>query len=100
MRISDWSSDVCSSDLGQIHDDAAPIELGTALPQRFLIAGAIAALGAESAPGQIKQVYRAGQLKRSEGGLGGGKDSRQRSEGRRVGKECVSKCRSRWWPAP
>src|SRR3546814_4690497 len=25
---------------------------------------------------------------------------RIRSEGRRVGKECVSTCRSRWWPSP
>src|SRR3546814_20442724 len=25
---------------------------------------------------------------------------RERSEERRVGKECVSTCRSRWWPSP
>src|SRR3546814_18895708 len=28
----------------------------------------------------------------------GGNSPRDRSEERRVGKECVSTCRSRWWP--
>src|SRR3546814_3795199 len=27
MRISDWSSDVCSSDLGDVCDDRPPVEL-------------------------------------------------------------------------
>src|SRR3546814_12174117 len=31
-------------------------------------------------------------------GLHGSADFRNRSEERRVGKECVSTCRSRWWP--
>src|SRR3546814_8197574 len=59
MRISDWSSDVCSSDL--------PAWL----------------------PGRLKTV--ANGVPRVSG------DS-PRSEERRVGKECVSKCRSRWSP--
>src|SRR3546814_8711019 len=66
MRISDWSSDVCSSDLPR------------ALPARA--------------------VRDAG---RARGGLlmaGSLPWSRKRSEERRVGKECVSTCRSRWSP--
>src|SRR3546814_8574934 len=68
MRISDWSSDVCSSDLdarasagGSIR--RCPCRSGLACPAVAL------------------QVDRG-----------------RRSEERRVGKECVSTCRSRWSP--
>src|SRR3546814_9989249 len=71
MRISDWSSDVCSSDLaerpqrqGRVHDsmtDFRTVEL--------------------SDPGIDPTGLRF-----------------MRSEERRVGKECVSTCRSRWSP--
>src|SRR3546814_4456187 len=64
LRISDWSSDVCSSDL-----------FGT-LESLF--------------PGRIE----AGQRIRAVPGAG----LEVRSEERRVGKECVSTCRSRWSP--
>src|SRR3546814_237774 len=37
---------------------------------------------------------------RAEAVLAAGLGSRPRSEERRVGKECVSTCRSRWWPYP
>src|SRR3546814_13539592 len=57
----------------------------------------IAEPGAESSPGKRK-----GRSARSSaGGAGGGNPrtfTRKRSEERRVGKECVSTCRSRWWP--
>src|SRR3546814_4539950 len=59
MRISDWSSDVCSSDLDH----------------RLLHAGQNPAVDPDVV------VRRPG-----------------RSEERRVGKECVSTCRSRWSP--
>src|SRR3546814_6121248 len=72
MRISDWSSDVCSSDLRY----AAPH----------------GARGAEAAPAAGRRVGR-----RREGLLGPPR-FRMRSEERRVGKECVSTCRSRWSP--
>src|SRR3546814_6354075 len=50
MRISDWSSDVCSSDLGEFrrqhrpegHDDAAALEIGggqPAMAERDALAG-------------------------------------------------------------
>src|SRR3546814_4163986 len=64
MRISDWSSDVCSSDLLGLADT----RLGT---RRDTL----------SCPSLQPRCAR-----------------RVRSEERRVGKECVSTCRSRWSP--
>src|SRR3546814_2745023 len=78
MRISDWSSDVCSSDL-----------VDQNLAQQALVAVqsyvAIRQLRAEF-------DFRARRLLRHqpEHALD------DRSEERRVGKECVSTCRSRW----
>src|SRR3546814_21154365 len=103
MRISDWSSDVCSSDL---------------------LEGAGAGIGGDG--------HRRVRPRRRHRRIGGGgqhlegrkigergertarKDDRlapdpvaepaeedeegRRSEERRVGKACVSTCRSRWWP--
>src|SRR3546814_8904367 len=71
MRISDWSSDVCSSDLDSglfLREDAQQ----QYLRQRHQRA-------AREPPEHAKQHQR-------------------RSEERRVGKECVSTCRSRWSP--
>src|SRR3546814_9642658 len=70
MRISDWSSDVCSSDL---------IPLGEALrlTQRHNCQ-------ATQIPGIAIFCTSTGYM--------------VRSEERRVGKECVSTCRSRWSP--
>src|SRR3546814_4732472 len=77
MRISDWSSDVCSSDL------AARIGL-----QQDRIADTdIAGLQGE---GDLLFPQHDLHL------LGKGRQGR--SEERRVGKECVSTCRSRWSP--
>src|SRR3546814_6609160 len=72
MRISDWSSDVCSSDLLTPRLCAAALlvplplrRVRAALPARPVVAGG---------------------------------NPFARSEERRVGKECVSTCRSRWSP--
>src|SRR3546814_8772789 len=75
MRISDWSSDVCSSDLADLFADA----LEHLNRQRAL-------LGASQRTVQraLDSLAAAGKV--------------QRSEERRVGKECVSTCRSRWSP--
>src|SRR3546814_14627688 len=77
MRISDWSSDVCSSDLAM------------ELPRM-----AFAQLERKSGTVMMpipQQQRRPCQCARS-------RRQPQRSEERRVGKECVSTCRSRWSP--
>src|SRR3546814_3475847 len=88
MRISDWSSDVCSSDLlgqpGDQGDQAAKHE-GDQEADRLVFQriGNIGDAGADGASGDR------GGHRRAAG---------KRSEERRVGKECVSTCRSRWSP--
>src|SRR3546814_4788373 len=79
MRISDWSSDVCSSDLRCWCSDALPparARLETAPPRDDR--------GVPDAP-RLRGV-RVPAL------------PQDRSEERRVGKECGSTCRSRWSP--
>src|SRR3546814_19831783 len=93
MRISDWSSDVCSSDLpgrlALIHVDqdgqARNYSFGDMHESSNRLANLFLALGAK--PGD-----RIGILlpKAPETAYA------HRSEERRVGKECVSTCRSRW----
>src|SRR3546814_12347582 len=98
MRISDWSSDVCSSDL---RGDAVaveyllgPDEIGLAEGRRRrqfhqvprsvdkLARQLLARIAADLAAGRYRGVAR----------------DCDRSEERRVGNECVSTCRSRWSP--
>src|SRR3546814_13501546 len=102
MRISDWSSDVCSSDLDvavyttrgyMIHAGTPPERvkiLSDALVQamqsdrlkKYLTDSGLdpetSVAGSEVWDAQLKERYS--------------------SEERRVGKECVSTCRSRWSP--
>src|SRR3546814_6377990 len=83
MRISDWSSDVCSSDLHEKFTHGGrenSVDLPTPASNiRKAISGESAA---PTARGEMK----------------GYSDGSRRSEERRVGKECVSTCRSRWSP--
>src|SRR3546814_9813516 len=79
MRISDWSSDVCSSDLSALN-------VSNSKPNMKL--------WFHSAP-----LWKGSQFL----DLRGEKNEQNythniRSEERRVGKECVSTCRSRWSP--
>src|SRR3546814_16212066 len=95
MRISDWSSDVCSSDLAGIDPLHAPVMLDARLPARgmhealasILVGAAVLVM----AWGTIstRPLHGAWQAQLHRG------DSATRSEERRVGKECVSTCRSR-----
>src|SRR3546814_6627586 len=71
MRISDWSSDVCSSDLSH-----------SAVVER--LAGSEPTCASVSAKAEIAPAAHRGRY--------------FRSEERRGGKECVSTCRSRWSP--
>src|SRR3546814_9571627 len=80
MRISDWSSDVCSSDLA--HGSAfAQSAAGQAQEHVLEVRGPVQVRGVRRQPAE--HVLRRGDI---------------RSEARRVGKECVSTCRSGWWP--
>src|SRR3546814_12055744 len=95
MRISDWSSDVCSSDLSRhAHRAKGKKErkrMAEAEPQvedRTIRLQVAAARQEESGQG-IARMSRA-----SISAIG----AMERSEERRVGKECVSTCRSRWSP--
>src|SRR3546814_1227014 len=95
MRISDWSSDVCSSDLEAriLADEEFARAWGDLGPvygrqwvnwPRYEPAGDGLFRRAEAGHNQIAALI----------------DSlrNNRSEERRVGKECVSTCRSRWSP--
>src|SRR3546814_1798538 len=84
MRISDWSSDVCSSDL---------------TINEIVESGARLVISADRAPHMLDAVDPR-ILSRLAGGLVAdiSRLTSTRSEERRVGKECVSTCRSRWWP--
>src|SRR3546814_12290461 len=95
MRISDWSSDVCSSDLGQGPSDALVlfgITGDLAYKKIFPALYAMAQRGKLNLPivGVASSALTPAQLRRRI------KDSIGRSDERRVGKECVSTCRSRW----
>src|SRR3546814_8340362 len=98
MRISDWSSDVCSSDL-----DLSP--LGCAAAPKRLNAFSLIHQGdhprtasqpsGDKSPRHNKSpphVLRFGPHSSSR------TFEKSRSEERRVGKECVSTCRSWWSP--
>src|SRR3546814_18347900 len=103
MRISDWSSDVCSSDLPEASPEssyaipAAPENDGSATA--FLLNHQPTIYGEENTDARI--VLRASQdawvqVRDREGNL----LLTRRSEERRVGNECVSTCRSRCAPSP
>src|SRR3546814_18362337 len=92
MRSSDWSSDVCSSDLSLRRHSPAAASLSRETPRTFRPICRESAFPifykrkalqpcAESSESSARPRWRTA-----------------RSEERRVGKECVSKCRSRWSP--
>src|SRR3546814_11491463 len=109
MRISDWSSDVCSSDL--VSERLVPVELAI-FGIGMTIGNLAAAWAADRAQGRTAVIVllwsaaslalfplMAGNLWSLSLvifmiGCGGG----LRSEERRVGKECGSTGRSRWLP--
>src|SRR3546814_8908971 len=76
MRISDWSSDVCSSDL------PSKVDRSACYMARYV----------------AKNIVASGLARKCEVQLAYAIGIAERSEERRVGKECVSTCRSRWSP--
>src|SRR3546814_15566122 len=96
MRISDWSSDVCSSDL-MSHTAAVNIGLFFGVTGRIITTSSACTSGSQA----IGYSYEAIRWNRADIMIAGGAeelDVTQRSEERRVGKECVRTCRSRWSP--
>src|SRR3546814_15609919 len=123
MRISDWSSDVCSSDLGATYRGRRSCALSTIATTSFFPSkplgcygdgGALFTADAKLAR-SLRRIARHGQDGRYNHvvvGINSRLDTVQaavllakmaifeeeRSEERRVGKECVSPCRTRWAP--
>src|SRR3546814_13088310 len=95
MRISDWRSDVCSSDLrARGLDDVvgetaralkadADAMLDRLIAEKWLTARGVCAFWPCARDGDSVTIHLA---------------DAERSEERRVGKECVRTCRSRWSP--
>src|SRR3546814_15346896 len=91
MRISDWSSDVCSSDLAAVHQipDRSALRSRVSGKRPVIVGDAVRLrarpryTGTATFPGLLLLLFTG---------------HAERSEERRVGKECVSTCRSRWSP--
>src|SRR3546814_11523001 len=126
MRISDWSSDVCSSDLpsvDQLHQyRCRPVllvaKIGLEHAQDFQQGIETDEIGQRKRPHRMTEAElhagidvgnRSEPLTSGEAGFveqrdqdpiddkAGAISGHDRSAERRVGKECVSKCRYRWW---
>src|SRR3546814_16539821 len=99
MRISDWSSDVCSSDLGgrnplrcggrQCGPEVGRHCADRTVPERSRRTRSRGGRYRQGSPGRAGKRLRRNRVVARES---------QRSEERRVGKECVSQCRSRGAP--
>src|SRR3546814_19483676 len=107
MRISDWSSDVCSSDLqqglqgrgGQSGDaDRGGCHGGYSSRKKL---GRVVRDGPLSSPGVSIRGWpsrKPHEIRSPLNIISGYATLIERSEERRVGKESVSTCRSRWAP--
>src|SRR3546814_10964409 len=125
MRISDWSSDVCSSDLGTVDHKGQVVPQPGHGHEEGLLIGQIALPAIHDGNASIRRqplrhmgIERVSEVKPPEHWIGalqlvaqasGGDHSHSsafdrldlclisiRSEERRLGKECVSTCNTRW----
>src|SRR3546814_14304044 len=99
MRISDWSSDVCSSDLREHVLTRVLAELIGAEARKIRMRGRRADLRDLGLGEDRCSSQRGGGGEAADGQHEAGRGD-ERSEERRVGKECVRTCRSRWSPDP
>src|SRR3546814_12027401 len=120
MRISDWSSDVCSSGLPSRllpeayrhpavrtkRDMVGRKSTGGTMPTYLKRAGAAEAFDRRQVEETVRRMLddieanRDAAVRRYARDLDKGQSDGFRSEEGRVGQECVSTCRSRWWPDP
>src|SRR3546814_13768068 len=109
MRISDWSSDVCSSDLSPTEQSMySNLVRGSVLGKKSMydiVHINNPKITTNVATAHKKQVHTKPTKTQcrtdgcsSQNILKRQAEENERSEERRVGKECVSKCRSGWSP--
>src|SRR3546814_11630956 len=107
MRISDWSSDVCSSDLASGTATITPESPSLTTGRVNVTYTAAGCSGADTVTALVTvdgvTLTAKETITVQPAELGGlafvsATPSVIRSEERRVGKECVSTCRSRWSP--
>src|SRR3546814_15071804 len=105
MRISDWSSDVCSSDLCSSSRTFHQFEPKASLSYDLSSdASVYASFGKGFKSGGFNPIGSREALINAAAGVGLPASSvyvqdGYRSEERRVGKECVSTCSARWSPS-
>src|SRR3546814_19380024 len=104
MRISDWSSDVCSSDL-------FPVDIAAVAGMRATASAVLEELRRRGKPGSAmiarrEAIANASAKRRKELDAAAVREAgnrpiaTSRSEERREGKECVSTFKYRWSPYP
>src|SRR3546814_11929935 len=100
MRISDWSSDVCSSDLADLLDEsawqAANPALGLFRSLDDLREQMVQAQRMPSMENSARNLLLNQRVSTDAPFVSPDVWKANRSEERRVGKACVSTCRSRW----
>src|SRR3546814_18145693 len=99
MRISDWSSDVCSSDLVEIlSDNDLDLIFRSARSYNGYLDRPVTRVQIEAIYDLLKMGPTSANVQPARFVFCLSQDSREkleRSEERRVGKECISTCRSR-----
>src|SRR3546814_17759291 len=96
MRISDWSSDVCSSDLRVRQGKYALLDGEISFAPSSFDGMKVVIWGKNLTNHEYLQSVLESEL--GDGVSFADPRTYGRSEERRVGKECVSTCRSRWSP--
>src|SRR3546814_10276571 len=92
MRISDWSSDVCSSDLEAV----ARLGQIDVLVSNAAATSSIFGSAPDFSVEEYMQLMQANVVN-NVALMNHAAAAMKRSEERRVGTECVSTCSSRWW---
>src|SRR3546814_20073424 len=90
MRISDWSSDVCSSDLPQCSSHGLRKAMAKRLAEAGCSVNEIMSITGHATEGEVIRYTKVAQKKELA-------DHAMRPEERREGKERVRTCRSGWY---